>query len=293
MFPKINFTKFTTFQELKSMIQDIAPHIFNNHFNFPSATSVDDLIFYFRDNKLMLVQNGDEPELPRRENLLQLDITGQSVFLFSINNQNCFWVEDLSVNGTDNYLFEEMNFFRTLKRKEMAWIGIVGTQLMNWYTQNKFCGNCGHKTIIQTNERAIKCPECSQTVYPRISPAIIVGITAGDKILLARGKNFRSNFYSLVAGYADIGESLEDAVAREVKEEVGIDVTNIRYYKSQPWPFSGSMMIGYWADADPNQLIVIDESEIVEAAWFTRGNLPNRPPNLSIAGEMIELFERG
>ncbi len=275
------------------MIQDIAPHIFSNRHNCPSSNSPDDLIFYFRDNKLMLVNNGDEPEIPTRKILQEISADCKSVFLFSIDNRNCFWIEDIPEIETGNFLFEEMNFFRTLKRKEIAWIGIVGSQLMTWYSQNKFCGNCGHKTVVQIDERAIKCPQCSQTVYPRISPAIIVAITAGDKILLARGKNFRSNFYSLVAGYADIGESLEDAVAREVKEEVGIDVKNICYYKSQPWPFSGSMMIGYWAEADPDQPVVIDESEIVEAAWFTRGSLPNRPPNLSIAGEMIELFEKG
>lgn len=274
------------------MIQDIAPHIFNNHYNCPSQFSDDDLIFLFRDNKLMLILNGDEPMIPSRSYFPQIN-NGKQVFLFSINNQNCFWIDELPEIEPDKFFFEEINFFRTLKRREIAWIGIVGNQLMTWYAQNKFCGSCGHKTVVQTNERAIKCPQCSQTVYPRISPAIIVAITAGEKILLARGKNFRSNFYSLVAGYADIGESLEDAVAREVKEEVGIDVKNIRYYKSQPWPFSGSMMIGYWAEADPEQPIVIDESEIVEAGWFTRGSLPNRPPNLSIAGEMIELFEKG
>jgi NAD+ diphosphatase len=274
------------------MIQDIAPHIFNNHYNCPYNISPDDLIFHFKENKLLLIRTGDEPEIPSRKNL-QLTLNTKSVFLFSINNQNCYWVEDIPGFTTDNYLFEEINFFRTLKRKEVAWICIVGTQLMTWYSQNQFCGRCGNKTTIQTNERAITCPQCNLTVYPRISPAIIVAITAGDKILLARGKNFRANFYSLVAGYADIGESLEDTVVREVKEEVGIDVKNIRYYKSQPWPFSGSMMIGYWAEADPNQPVVIDESEIVEADWYTRGSLPNRPPNLSIAGEMIELFEKG
>jgi len=96
----------------------------------------------------------------------------------------------------------------------------------------------------------------------------------------------------LIAGYVDIGESLEETVVREVKEEIGIDVKNIRYYKSQPWPFSGSMMIGYWAEADDLQPLRLDENEISEAGWYSRGNLPNHPVNISIAGEMIELFEK-
>jgi NAD+ diphosphatase len=175
----------------------------------------------------------------------------------------------------------------------IAWICIVGFHLMEWYSQNKYCGKCGSKTIEKTDERAIVCPSCNHTVYPKISPAIIVAIVSDNKILLANNANFRINWYSLVAGYADIGESLEETVVREVKEEVGLDVTNIRYYKSQPWPFSGSMMIGFFAEADSNQTITIDNKEITEAAWFIRGNLPNHPPSLSIAGEMIEKFERG
>jgi NAD+ diphosphatase len=130
-------------------------------------------------------------------------------------------------------------------------------------------------------------------VYPKISPAIIVAIICRNKILLARNSSFPGSWYSLVAGYVDIGESLEEAVTREVKEEVGLDIRNIRYYKSQPWPFSGSMMVGFVADADEDQTISIDMKEIAEAAWFQRGKLPNHSLNVSIAGEMIERFDKG
>jgi len=164
---------------------------------------------------------------------------------------------------------------------------------MNWYSQNKFCGKCGARTQHKPDERAIVCPNCSTAVYPKISPAAIVAIVCKNKILLARNSNFSGSWYSLVAGYSDIGESLEETLAREVKEEVGLDITNIRYYKSQPWPLSGSMMIGFIAEADENQPICIDNKEIAAAAWFTRGNLPQHPLNISIAGEMIDKFEKG
>jgi NAD+ diphosphatase len=164
---------------------------------------------------------------------------------------------------------------------------------MSWYAHNKFCGKCGGLTVLKNDERAISCPSCQTTIYPKISPAIIVAIFSNDKILLARGVNFRDGFYSLVAGYVDIGESIEDAVVREVKEEVGLDIKNIRYYKSQPWPFSGSMMIGFIAEADDTQPIRIDEREIIDAAWFSHTNLPNHPQNRSIAGEIIEKFVKG
>jgi NAD+ diphosphatase len=118
-------------------------------------------------------------------------------------------------------------------------------------------------------------------------------ITSGDKILLARNTRFRNNYYSVLAGYVDIGESLEQTVAREVMEEAGITIKNLKYYKSQPWPFSGSLMIGFFAEADDTQPLIIDPVEIAEAGWYTRGNLPDHPTNISIAGEMIELFENG
>jgi NAD+ diphosphatase len=164
---------------------------------------------------------------------------------------------------------------------------------MNWYLQNRFCGTCGSRTEAKPDERAIVCPTCHTVVFPKISPAIIVAILCNDKILLAHNANFQGNWYSLVAGYVDIGESLEETVRREVKEEVGLDVKNVRYYKSQPWPFSGSMMIGFIAEADDKQPVRPDGVEISEAQWFSRGNLPNHPPTLSIAGEMINQFEMG
>jgi NAD+ diphosphatase len=163
---------------------------------------------------------------------------------------------------------------------------------MNWYSQNKYCGKCGSKTEKKTDERAIACSNCNTSIYPKISPAIIVAITCNNKILLASNSNFPANWFSLIAGYADIGESLEETVIREVKEEVGLDVKNIRYYKSQPWPYSGSMMIGFFAKADDTQPIYPDKKEIMEAHWFTKDNLPNHPTNISIAGEMIELFAK-
>jgi NAD+ diphosphatase len=238
----------------------------------------------------MMTQNNDF-FLPQRKDFFALPALHESIFLFTLNTQNCFLIWDCPDTDLTHFTYQEINFFRTLERKEFAWVSIVGHQLYTWYMHNKYCGKCGGQTVFQTNERAIACPACNNIVYPKISPAIIVAIVCNDKILLAHNSNFRSNWYSLVAGYADIGESLEDAVIREVKEEVGLDVTNIRYYKSQPWPFSGSMMIGFFAEADDTQPIVPDNIEISDAAWYSRGNLPNHPTTISIAGEMIEMFE--
>lgn len=273
------------------MIQDIHPHIFSNSFSIISEISDDDYIFYYKDNSLLLKCESDDYSIPQRKDFQSLKELNGDIFLFTLNNHNCFMLEDSPDLPSNKFAYQEISFFRTFSKKEVAWVSIVGHQLYTWYSQNRYCGKCGSKTLLKADERAITCTNCGQTVYPKISPAIIVAIVNGDRILLANNNNFRPNWYSLVAGYADIGESLEDTVKREVKEEVGIDVSHIRYYKSQPWPFSGSMMIGFFAYADDKQSIQTDNKEISQAAWFKRGNLPNHPNNFSIAGEMIDLFE--
>jgi NAD+ diphosphatase len=275
------------------MIQDIHPHCFDNKYIEINEIGENDYIFYFKLNSLLLKIHGEEFDLPRKKDFPEFPGNTERIFLFALNEINCFLIWDELETHEEQFTYQEISFFRTFKQKQIAWVAIVANHLMNWYSQNKFCGKCGTRTIVKNDERAITCPNCNTMVYPKISPAIIVAIVCKNKLLLASNANFRSNWYSLVAGYADIGETLEDAVIREVKEEVGLDVKNIRYYKSQPWPFSGSMMIGFFAEADDSQPICIDNKEITDAQWYTRGNLPNHPSTISIAGEMIEKFEKG
>jgi len=275
------------------MIHEIFPHRFNNHFVAASAMGDDDIVLYYRDNSLLVKTYNDVIELPRKKDFPSLPADVKKAFLCTIDDVSCFLVHDCPETTTDGFEYKEIRFFRTHQHKGHAWIAIVGIQVMNWYSKNRFCGTCGTATIEKPDERAIVCPTCNAVVYPNISPAIIVAITCNDKLLLARNANFTESWYSLIAGFVDVGESLEETVKREVKEEVGLDVTTIRYYKSQPWPFSGSMMIGFIAEANDTQPICCDTIEITEAAWFNRGNLPNHPPVLSIAGEMIERFDRG
>jgi NAD+ diphosphatase len=277
------------------MIQDIHPHSFSNRYVETDDIGENDYVFHFKENSLLLKVYQDEYDVPRRKDFTRFPENPESIFLFSLNETNCFLIWDHVETDSDQlkYVYHEISFFRTLKQKQISWVAIVAQHLMNWYSLNKFCGKCGAKTIAKKDERAITCTNCNTTIYPKISPAIIVAIVCNDKLLLAHNANFQNNWYSLVAGYADVGESLEDAVKREVKEEVGLDVNNIRYYKSQPWPFSGSMMIGFIAEADEKQPICIDNKEITGAQWYNRGHLPNHPTSFSIAGEMIEKFEKG
>jgi len=275
------------------MINDIYPHQFSNKYIIPDYIENEDYILHYNKNSLLLKITSDGYRLPEKKDFPEEINSAESHYLFSIDGARCFLIWNGPKDISDQFGYKDVSFFRSLQPQEIAWVAIVGFQLMSWYSQNKFCGRCGSMTTEKPDERAMVCPCCSNITYPKISPAIIVAIISDNKILLAHNSNFDENRYSLVAGYADIGETLEDTVRREVMEEVGLAVRNIRYYQSQPWPFSGSLMIGFTAEADEGQPISPDGVEITEAKWFSRGNLPNYPPKISIAGEMIDRFENG
>ncbi len=275
------------------MIQEIFPHKFNNHYIADINIGEEDFILHYNEKSLLLKTNGGGFELPQKKDFPEISSNTGSTFLFTLNDVPCFLIYDDLKADKPNIIYKEINIFRTITQKEIAWVSIAGFHLMNWYMQNKYCGKCGTRTRNKKDERAIICPNCNTTVFPKISPAVITAIICDDKILLARNSNFPGNWFSVIAGYADVGETLEETLTREVKEEVGLDIKNIRYYKSQPWPLSGSMMIGFIAEADDTQPIIIDNKEIVEAAWFARGSLPQHSSDISIAGEMIERFEKG
>lgn len=162
-------------------------------------------------------------------------------------------------------------------------------QIAEWHRTHRFCGRCGESTVEAPGERARSCPACGLLAFPRLSPATITVVenAEGDKVLLARGRNFGSPIYGALAGFVEPGETLEQCVAREIKEEVGIEVTDIRYHSSQPWPFPNSLMIGFTAKYAGGE-IVLQESEIADAQWFTADAMPNMPGKLSIARRLVD-----
>ncbi|RKD92063.1 NAD(+) diphosphatase [Mangrovibacterium diazotrophicum] len=274
------------------MIQDIFPHQFDNQYKANQLVADSDWLFYFENNQLLVKPTGDQFFIPKKKDFPAVDTTS-ATFLFSLNEASCFLISGKPEIDSADFEYKDMNFIRAIDQPEIAWTALAAFQLMNWYKQNKFCGKCGSPMQLKADERAIVCPSCKNLVFPKISPAVITAIICDDKILLARNASFTNNRFALIAGYVDIGETLEQAVCREIKEEVGLEITKLHYYASQPWPLSGSLMLGFVAEADDRQPIVIDNKEIVEAGWFSRGQLPNVPNNTSIAGEMIEKFEKG
>ena len=165
-------------------------------------------------------------------------------------------------------------------------------QIVNWERNHRYCGRCGERMSPRTDERAMECPACGFRQYPRLSPAIIVAVTRGDALLLAHANHFAPGLFSLVAGFVEPGETFEDCVAREVREEVGIGVTGIRYLASQPWPFPDSLMVGFtaeWADGE----VMADGVEIGEAGWYHRDDMPAIPGPHTIAGRIIRAWLAG
>lgn len=183
--------------------------------------------------------------------------------------------------------------FRELAPKEAVFAAAVGHSLFRWYQANRFCGRCSAEMRESKTERALVCPDCGLTVYSKICPAVIVAVTDGDRLVLTRYKNRPFKRYALVAGFNEIGESIEDTVRREVMEEVGLKVKNLRFYKSQPWVFTDSLLMGFFCELDGDDKITLQEDELAEANWFERKDLPDDHSGISLTGEMIEVFRRG
>ncbi len=162
-------------------------------------------------------------------------------------------------------------------------------QITRWYRDHQFCGRCGNSTREAKSDRALVCLKCENRCYPRISPCVIGLVTRGRECLLARGTRTPEGVFTTLAGFVEPGETAEQAFAREVKEEVGIDIKNIQYRSSQPWPFPGQLMLGFFAEYAAGD-IVIDENEIIEAGWFDIENLPLSAPLGTIAGQLIQGF---
>lgn len=191
----------------------------------------------------------------------------------------------------EGYEFLGINIFRKALPKYRAFAAVTAYHLYGWYRDNRFCGRCGKLMVHDDKERMVKCTTCQNTVYPKICPAVIIGVTDGDRILLTKyaGRTYKN--YALVAGFAEIGETLEQTVEREVLEEVGLHVKNIHYYKSQPWALSGSLLAGFFCELDGNDDIRLQEDELSLGKWVGADELDMEDDGISLTREMILKFK--
>jgi NAD+ diphosphatase len=217
-----------------------------------------------------------------------MPIDAEAVFVGMLGTTAC-WALDMPSDtpDPDDGMFSDLRaLFGRLP--DIQWtIGGRAVQLVEWVRTNRFCGRCGTPTEHSVGERSMRCPECGLLAFPRLAPAVITLVSRGDEALLARGVTFPVPMYSCIAGFVEPGETLEEAVRREVREEVGVEISNVAYVASQPWPFPHSLMLGFtadWASGD----IVIDPVEIMDAQWFRVDDLPQIPPRISIARQLID-----
>lgn len=273
------------------MIQDILPYVLKNTY-LPKPPTPDSTVLIFQGKEVLLTGSEDNIRFPRFSELVDIcpRIYSEYTYLFSIDDQRFYLVGEIDYDKLVKFRMVGTQIFRTARPKHLAFAGITGFQLYNWYINHHYCGRCGNLLKQDEIERMMFCETCHNMEYPKISPAIIVGVTHGNRILLSKYANREYKRYALLAGFAEIGETIEETVHREVMEEVGLKVKNIRYYKSQPWSFTDTLLLGFFADLDGEEAIKIDQAELALAEWFDRDKIPPVESMISLTSEMIEAF---
>lgn len=304
------------------MIQDNLNGKFENTFYPEKRANANSYIIYFHNGKLLCHTEGnlslleaaipgvkteediiwDFPTLGFLHDIVDFE-TISLTYAFSYQKKEYFMItKDLSAK---NPLFSSENFvsdclsyvealkFRSLMPLDISFLVITAWQLFSWYRDNRFCGRCGEKTKKSPFERMVKCPSCGNMIYPKICPGIIVGVMSKGRILLTKYAKKGYNRYALVAGFTEIGETLEESAMRETLEEVGLKLKNVRFYKSQPWSASSSLLAGFFAEVDGDDSVTLDQNELKEATWFYPHEIIQMHEGVSLTEEMINYFANG
>ena len=284
------------------MFHEIEPIKLNNHFT-DFAPEDADLIFVLtgtgrKDDKVLMKKDADETiALPTLAQIKACNPDADYTYryLFSMDDARFFLLERaVPAVLPKGFAFEILRSVRTTKPKYLSFAATVAYHLFNWNRDNRFCGRCGAETVHDHKERAFVCPNCGNMIFPRIQPAVIIGLTHGDAICTSKYAGARgTGNRALLAGFCEIGETAEETVAREVMEEVGLKVKNVRYYKSQPWGFESDLLLGFWAEVDGDTHIHLDEEELASAEFVPRSELEPMKNLNSLTATMIEAFRKG
>lgn len=264
-------------------------------FGVHSEVAAEDFCFIYYKGQLLFKHTQDlqppcygesEEFIADKEKLWYLGKwNGRSCFAYAYENEGQVEVGRLEKDGLLEWVgFRDPRWNEIL---ELYYIAVKTEHLLNWDRNTRYCGRCGSLNERKVDERAKRCPQCGNLQFPKISPAIIVGVKRGNEILMAHNSGFREGLYSIIAGFVEQGETLENAVKREVYEEVGIKVKNIQYYESKPWNSVDSLMLGFIAEYESGE-IKVDGKEIVDARWCTKETMPKvLPDKISTAWHII------
>ena len=255
-----------------SQAPDDAPPPFNPGVHKPDDADGPVLCFCFRGRELLVTEDHGLPDLTHLEEVGIESIRSQ--YLGSLGDAHCHSVElETDADPPTGHAFRDLRALFGSMDEHLHALASRAVQIVEWDRTHQFCGACGKATQLSGSERARQCPDCRVPNFPRLSPAIIVSVERGDEILLARSPHFPAGIFSVLAGFVEPGESAEECVAREVFEETGVHVGNVRYFSSQPWPYPHSLMLGFIADWESGD-IKIDEREIEDARWFNANDMP-------------------
>ncbi len=267
---------------------------FQFHYNFQNSISTEENAYWFifKNEKILAATEGagTKPLLIRAGDIPGLNME-EALHIGELDHVSCYAIFDRTEHGIEIPGTEWVGLRLAYGKFDYEMFQIYGgaRHLLLWAENNRFCGRCGNPMALKSDERCFLCPSCGFTSYPRISPAVIVSIEKDGKLLLARSGRFPGGMFSVLAGFVEPGESLEECVRREIKEEAGIEIKNIRYFKSQPWPYPDSLMIAFTAEYADGELS-IDANELVEAAWYGPDELPVIPRKFSVARALIDHF---
>lgn len=275
------------------MIQDILPkHLYNQYDINASIEPKDTVICFSAGDVLCAVEK--ELDFPTYLDLTDNIDEERFTYLFSVDERRYFLYKgEDKVASKDGFAYSSFNSLRGIPiyPKDQLYALYTAKHLLDWYRDNQFCGRCGSRMKHSDTERCMVC-ECGYHSYPRIMPAVIVGVRNKDSLLLTRyRRGYGHN--ALIAGFVEIGETVEETVAREVMEEAGVKVKNITYYKSQPWGVANDILMGYFCDVDGEDTISMDDEELRYADWVKRGDIELQPDDISLTNEMMKLFRDG
>ena len=268
------------------MIQDISPDRLNNAFVSTLPEENDYALLFDNDGRLFVrILDGRISFTTGR------DVSGGgAVYLFSVNDKRFFLSSGTADDPPSGFEYRTIRELRDLSQGTELFAAFTAYHLWKWYAENRYCGKCGGTNGFHRTERALQCSRCGHVIYPRINPAVIVGVKKGDSLLITRYRmGYAHN--ALVAGFTEIGETAEQTVRREVMEETGIRVKNIRYYKSQPWGMAQDLLLGFFCEADGDSEIHMDEHELKYAEWVNRADIVLQPNDLSLTNDMMKHFK--
>ena len=274
------------------MLHEIAPKQY--HVEFAKKQPGDDAVCFVFKGPEILEKMVDDVLLPPTYGEIKEKVQ-KYIYLFAIDDTEYYLADLKEEDIPEGYGWWIVRNAPEHRAQDQHFAEYTAYQLYVWYRDNQFCGRCGTHTEADGSLRMLRCPKCGNMIFPRITPAIMVAVTHEDKILVTRYKGRAYKGYAMIAGFNEIGETAEETVRREVLEEVGLEVSEVKYYKSQPWGIDGNLMLGYFAKLEGNAEIELDRQELAQAAWLKREDLDDDTIRYqySLAGDLVAAFRRG